>query len=130
MVRDLRLACTAFAVALLSSCASMAPPGGPGETRQTSLGPVYTDAKGMTLYTYDGDLPSIPHCAGLCALAWPPLEAADGVQPKGDFTVVSRASGMKQWAYKQKPLYTYFWDSKPGDVTGDGEDGVWHAAKP
>jgi predicted lipoprotein with Yx(FWY)xxD motif len=130
MVRGLRVASAILAATLVSSCASMAPSGGPGATQQTSIGPVYTDAKGMTLYTYDGDLPFVSHCAGLCALAWPPLEAADGDRPKGDFSIITRASGAKQWAYKNKPLYTYFWDSKPGDVTGDGEDGTWHAAKP
>lgn len=130
MVRTLRVACLAFAVAFVSSCASMAPLGGPGATRQTAIGPVFTDADGMTLYTYDGDLPSISHCAGLCGLQWRPMEAAKGAQPKDGFTVISRASGDKQWAYNGKPLYTYFWDSKPGDVTGDGEDGAWHAAKP
>jgi len=130
MGRFLRAVSLALAVASLASCSSVAPAGGPGATQQTSIGPVYTDAKGLTLYTYDGDLPYVSHCAGLCALAWPPLAAGDSDQPKGDFTVITRASGSKQWAYKNKPLYTYMWDSKPGDVSGDGEDGVWHAAKP
>lgn len=130
MVRSFRVLCAAFALASVSSCASMAPPGGPGATRQTSIGPVFTDADGMTLYTYDGDLPSISHCAGLCTLQWYPLEAAKSAQPNAGFTVITRAGGDKQWAYDGKPLYTYFWDSKPGDVTGDGEDGAWHAAKP
>jgi predicted lipoprotein with Yx(FWY)xxD motif len=32
--------------------------------------------------------------------------------------------------YKRTPLYGYVWDSKPGEATGDGKDGVWHAARP
>lgn len=32
-----------------------------------------------------------------------------------------------QWADDGKPLYTYVDDKKPGDVTGDGKNEVWHA---
>jgi predicted lipoprotein with Yx(FWY)xxD motif len=39
-------------------------------------------------------------------------------------------SGKSQWAYKGKPLYFWVKDQKPGDKTGDGVNGVWHAAKP
>ena len=35
-----------------------------------------------------------------------------------------------QWAYKGKPLYTWAKDTKPGDVTGDGVNNVWHIAQP
>lgn len=28
------------------------------------------------------------------------------------------------------PLYYWVKDKKPGDVTGDGVNGVWHVAKP
>jgi predicted lipoprotein with Yx(FWY)xxD motif len=33
------------------------------------------------------------------------------------------------WAYEGWPLYLWVKDTKPGDVTGDGVGGVWHAAK-
>ena len=48
----------------------------------------------------------------------------------GDWTVVTRDNGMKQWAYKGKPLYAFVKDSKPGDTTGDGVGGAWHTAMP
>lgn len=35
-----------------------------------------------------------------------------------------------EWAYKGKPLYLWVKGQKPGDVTGDGYNEVWHAAKP
>ena len=37
--------------------------------------------------------------------------------------------GSKQWAYKGKPLYTWVKDTKPGDMTGDNVNNVWHVAK-
>ena len=48
----------------------------------------------------------------------------------GDWTVVTRDEGAKQWAYKGKPLYTFVQDKKAGDMAGEGKGGVWHMAKP
>ena len=33
-----------------------------------------------------------------------------------------------QWAYDGKPLYLWIKDTKPGDMTGDGVNDVWHTA--
>jgi predicted lipoprotein with Yx(FWY)xxD motif len=48
----------------------------------------------------------------------------------GDWTVIVRNDGSKQWAYKGKPLYKWMDDHKPGDVDGDGRNNVWHVASP
>jgi predicted lipoprotein with Yx(FWY)xxD motif len=48
----------------------------------------------------------------------------------GDYSVVTRDDGSKQWALKGKPLYYCVKDQKPGDNTGDGVNSVWHTAKP
>ena len=64
----------------------------------------------------------------------PAKKAADGTwtdaKAAGDWTVVTRDDGSKQWAYKGKPLYTWAKDTKPGDKTGDGVNGTWKTAKP
>ena len=87
---------------------------------------------GMTLYTFDNDPPGGGKsvCNGPCATNWPPLLAADNDQPTGDFTVVTRDDGKKQWAVRGKPLYYWSRDAKPGDRTGDGFNKVWHTATP
>src|SRR5262245_13552721 len=96
----------------------------------TSLGPTLVDAKGMTLYTFANDtVPGKSLCNAQCASAWPPLVVAADAQAMGDWTVVTREDGTKQWAYKGKPLYAYRTDAKAGDVTGNGR-GRWAAAKP
>ena len=46
-----------------------------------------------------------------------PLIATVDGKASGDFTLVTRDDGRKQWAYKGKPLYTWSKDHKPGDVT-------------
>jgi predicted lipoprotein with Yx(FWY)xxD motif len=91
---------------------------------------MYTDSKGMTLYTFDKDAASGPSaCSGGCAQAWPAAVADGSDQPKGDWTVVPAADGAKQWAYKGKRVYTFAKDTKPGDAKGDNFKDVWHAVK-
>lgn len=132
MNRQLRWIGEVLLIVLLAACAA-APsmgPGGPGTTRQTGIGEVFTDANGMTLYTYDEDTPGKSNCTGLCAAFWPPVIADGAAKPTAGFAAISRADGSKQWAYKGNPLYGYALDAKAGDTAGDGADGVWHAAKP
>jgi predicted lipoprotein with Yx(FWY)xxD motif len=102
----------------------------PAKTATTSKGPALTDAKGMTLYTFDKDEGGKSVCNGPCAVNWPPFAAAADAKPEGKYTVVSRDDGSKQWAYAGKPLYAWKNDTKAGDVTGDGVNSVWHIAKP
>ena len=101
-----------------------------GKTHATKLGPVLVDSNGDTLYTYDPNSRGNSKCTGTCAVVWPPAEAESGATPSNGFTIITRPSGTRQWAYKGKPLYGYMFDSGPGSVSGDGEDGVWHVAKP
>lgn len=102
----------------------------PARTAETSKGKTLVDAKGMTLYTFDRDTAGKSNCNGACATNWPPLAAAADSKAMGSWTVVTRDDGSRQWAYKQKPLYTWTKDGKAGDVTGDGVNSVWHVAAP
>ncbi|KAF1051143.1 MAG: hypothetical protein GAK43_02536 [Stenotrophomonas maltophilia] len=87
------------------------------------------DHHGMTLYTFDKDADGKSMCNDKCAENWPPLKAAADAKAMGDWTVVKRDDGSVQWAYKDKPLYTFKHD-KAGQMTGDGKMKVWHVAKP
>jgi predicted lipoprotein with Yx(FWY)xxD motif len=89
-----------------------------------------TDAKGMTLYTFDKDASGKSMCNGKCAQNWPPLVATADAKPGGDYTLIRRDDGTMQWAYDDKPLYRWVKDSKPGDMTGDGMlNNQWHVVK-
>lgn len=124
-------AALAIVVLSLGACAgSPLNEGDLGETRSTSVGDVLVGSAGDTLYTYDKDSPGHSNCTGGCAVIWPPAEADAKAQPKGDFTIITRPSGTRQWAYKGKPLYTYKFDGGPGAISGDDVDGVWHVVKP
>ena len=92
---------------------------------------VLTGSNGMTLYTFDKDADGKSMCNGPCATNWPPLYATDSDKASGDFGIITRDDGKKQWALKGKPLYYWSKDQKPGDKTGDGFlNGAWHVAKP
>jgi predicted lipoprotein with Yx(FWY)xxD motif len=95
----------------------------------TSTGPALVDAKGMTLYTFDKDASGKSNCNGGCATNWPPAAAAASDKASGDFTLVTRDDGAKQWAHKGKPLYTWAKDKKAGDA-GGGAIANWHVAAP
>ena len=95
----------------------------------SSMGKIYADMKDMTLYTYDKDEAGKSNCYDKCAVNWPPYLAAADAMAEGEWTIVDRTDGTKQWAYDGKPLYLYIEDKKPGDMTGEGKGGVWHIVK-
>jgi predicted lipoprotein with Yx(FWY)xxD motif len=97
--------------------------------QKTSAGNVLADPNGMTLYTFDKDSAGKSNCAGDCVEYWPPVKASADAKPVGGLTIITRADGTKQWADDGKPLYTFVKDKKPGDVTGDNYENVWHAVK-
>ena len=97
-----------------------------------------TDDSGRTLYTFDKDAAGKSSCTGNCEKLWPPFTATSAATASGgssattsrDYTMIQREDGMKQWAYKGKPLYLFSKDQKPGDKSGDGFNNSWHVAKP
>lgn len=113
--------------ALLGACASMAP-----SAPVAVNNGVLTGTNGMTLYTFDKDATGSGKsvCNGQCAINWPPLLAAETDKAQGDYSIITRDDGKKQWALKGKPLYFWIKDSKAGDMTGDGVQNVWHVIKP
>lgn len=129
----LRFAAAFAATALLASAASAMEP---AKTAETSLGTVYVDQNGMTLYTFDKDEKgaATSACTDKCIKNWPPFLAAEGAMAEGAWTLVkvTDADGAVKtmWAHDGWPLYLFVKDAKPGDVVGDGVNDVWHAAKP
>lgn len=111
---------------VLGACASM----GGAPTAAKFEGGMLVDSAGMTLYTFDKDAAGSGKsvCNGPCANNWPPLHATGSDQASGDWSVIVRDDGSKQWAYKGKPLYHWVKDQKPGDKTGDGFLKLWHVA--
>ncbi len=108
---------------------------------KTDEGIVFTDSRGMTLYylsvdvkpgasactdekTLGGKAPGgdpYPYPDGgavtACTYENPPL-LAKNPRSVGEFAVIDRPGGGKQWAFRGMPLYTSIRDYKPGDAFG------------
>ena len=125
MFRKLLLPALVLAGLLAAGCASMAT-----DAPAKPVDGVLVGANGMTLYTFDRDTtPGKSACNGPCATNWPPFIAPAGATASGDWSIVTRDDGSKQWAYKGKPVYYWAKDQKPGDRTGDGFNNVWHVVR-
>lgn len=91
------------------------------------LGQVLTDSKGRVLYTSQkDDVGKAPSCKDDCLKTWLPLAAPRLANAFGDWTVVVRDTGFRQWAFKGKPVYRYASDVSPGEVSGQSVKG-WTA---
>ena len=130
MSRPTLRAAVVLTAALLTACAGDTAPSSQLSTRETSLGTILVDSRGMTLYTYAEDEPGVSNCGSLCRAFWPPALAPADAKPSGDLTLIGSQADKKQWAYKNHPLYTYGDDKAPGDVRGEGADGEWYVVKP
>ena len=98
------------------------------------LGNIIVDARGMTLYMYTKDEPSVSNCYDSCASAWPPLLTnSDPTGPDaviGGLGTTPRTDGGVQVTYNGMPLYYWVKDQNPGDTTGQNVGGVWFVVNP
>lgn len=53
-----------------------------------------------------------------CVQHWPPVYAPAQAKPVGNWTLIERTDGRKQWAYKGQALYTSHLDSRRGETWG------------
>jgi len=102
----------------------------------TTLGKVVVDGKGMTAYYFDADVKDsgTSTCTGACAAAWPAIEAST-TKPKvsgitGTVGTIKGVDGGRQITIDGRPIYTFVGDKKAGDVTGQGDKGVWYVVNP
>lgn len=121
-----------LAAAVLAGCASYGSSDSSADAPARISNGALVGPTGMTLYTFDKDPANTAKsvCNDKCATNWPPLAASNDAKASGDYSVITRDDGAKQWAFKGKPLYYWVKDSKPGDRTGDGINNVWHVATP
>ena len=74
------------------------------------------DSNGRTLLTYAADGTGSATCLKECAKEFPPLVAPKGAKAVGDWSIVRRKDGVRQWAYQKQPLYTWSKEENPGEV--------------
>lgn len=100
--------------------------------QHATLGPILTDAEGLTLYYFTKDTAGNSVCYGTCEEKWPPLVVQAGETPTaavgltGKLGTTTRNDGKTQVTYDGMPLYYWWEDMGPGDALGQGVGGVWY----
>jgi predicted lipoprotein with Yx(FWY)xxD motif len=124
------VAAAGFSVSVLAS--------GDGATvtlRATPLGRVLAGGNARTLYRFTADTGKTSTCRGACAAAWPPLlvsgkpTAGAGVK-QALLGTTRRKDGKLQVTYAGHPLYSFSYETGPGQVKGEGVSaygGRWYA---
>ncbi len=84
----------------------------------TITGRLVVNEEGYSVYSWDNDAPNKSNCIGDCARTWIPVAAPAAAQPQGDWTVIDRAPGVRQWAFREKPVYTYSDDTSRASLAG------------
>ncbi|WP_129782418.1 COG4315 family predicted lipoprotein [Peristeroidobacter soli] len=78
-----------------------------------------------SVYTWDGDEPNKSNCRAQCSDEWTAVIAGELVVAKGDWGIIERSPGVKQWTFRGKPLYTRVLDRRLRSLEGSDVQG-WH----
>jgi len=89
----------------------------------TTVGRLLTTDKSYSVYTYDKDKPDQSMCDTSCAQTWQPIVAPALARAHGEWSLIERSPGVRQWAFRQKPLYTYALDTRTWSLEGSDVDG-------
>lgn len=90
----------------------------------TRIGQILVDFDGRTLYTNASE-----SCTDACMNDWRPLEAAwMAVSNDSEWTITTHENGLRQWLYKQQPLFTYAGDNEARAAKGVRADQGWQVA--
>lgn len=126
----------AIASAAIVSLGAAAPVNTIDLTYNEALGEYLVDQDGMTLYYFADDAPDSGEssCGDTCIQYWPPFHTGQIILHRNlsgfDFDTIYREDGSAQITYKGWPLYYYTNDYNPGEIRGQGVDGVWFVAGP
>src|SRR3954453_10229728 len=96
------------------------------------LGKVLVDVHGETLYMFAKDKNGKSSCTAECFKAWVPVHTfgapAAGTGAKAGLLGSSKSlPGVDQVTYNGHPLYFSVGNQAPGDVKGQGQEGLWYA---
>lgn len=98
--------------------------------RTVATGRILTTEVGLSIYAWDGDRASKSkegksNCKEACLKDWTPVPAGQSARPRGDWGVIERLPGVRQWTFRGVPLYTRIADSRYRSLEGADTPG-WH----
>jgi predicted lipoprotein with Yx(FWY)xxD motif len=94
---------------------------------QVATGRLVATADRASVYTWDRDAPNKSNCFDRCAEDWTPVLAPEFAAPQGEWGVIQRSPGVRQWTFRSKPLYTYALSPEGRNASLQGSDVPgWH----
>ncbi len=99
------------------------PPG--FEVASTAKGRLLITTKQQSIYVFDGDTTQKTACTGDCTQTWQPILAPSVGQTTEGWTIFERSPGVRQWAFRGRPLYINVLDREPRSQEGSDVPG-WH----
>lgn len=93
--------------------------------KTVATGRLLTNHIGFSVYVWDGDVANKSNCVGKCLEEWSPILASQSAQVQGEWGVIERSPGVKQWTYRTKPVYTRVQDRRFRSLEG-GDVAGWH----
>jgi predicted lipoprotein with Yx(FWY)xxD motif len=100
---------------------SKVPPGFAVKT--TTVGRLLTTDTTYSVYVYDRDTPEQSMCDENCAQTWKPILAPTMARAQDEWSIIERSPGLRQWVYRQRPLYTYVLDQHTWSLEGSDVQG-------
>ena len=91
----------------------------------TALGRQLLTDKNFSVYMFDRDGPEKSNCDEVCTRTWKPIIAPASAQAQGEWSIVERSPGVRQWAFRKNPLYTSVLDADIRSLEGSDAPG-WH----
>ena len=88
-------------------------------------GRMLLDSRKFSVYASDADGENKSNCDAQCARTWIPMLAPQSARPHGDWSIFERLPGVRQWAFRNQPLYRYALDTRSQALDGSDEPG-WH----
>lgn len=84
----------------------------------TATGRLLTTEKGFSVYSFEGDGRRVSKCKNECVREWSPVLAPVTARSFGEWSSFERSSGVLQWSYRGKPLYTHNNDPEQASLQG------------
>lgn len=86
----------------------------------SSTGRLLVNDDDYSVYSWIDDEPNVSNCVTECLNSWTPIRAPQVAADSGDWTIIKHPSGINQWAYRSKPLYTH--NNETRSRSFDGSD--------
>lgn len=121
--------------ATASSGAAASSPVSGLKVADSKLGKIIVSSTGMTVYQYTKDVKDsgTSNCTGGCLKVWPPVLTTSATPTlqgvTGKVGTITTPEG-KQVTVNGLPIYYWASDTAPGDVTGQGVQGLWYVVAP